>query len=78
MTTDPRRYTDCLTRGVSQSSPRRNSMPLDKAVYFNLDNLTEQPVACGTALKQSETKRHRHDTQALPQRGTMTALFNHF
>jgi Spy/CpxP family protein refolding chaperone len=29
-------------------------------------------------LKQSETKRHRHDTQALPQRGTMTALFNHF
>jgi Spy/CpxP family protein refolding chaperone len=29
-------------------------------------------------LKQSETKRHRHDTQALPQRGTMTALLNHF
>jgi len=53
-------------------------MPLDKAVYFNLDNLNEKPVACGTALKQSETKRHRHDAQALPQRGTMTALFNHF
>ena len=35
-------------------------------------------IAWGAALKQSETKRHRHDTQALPQRGTMTALFNHF
>ena len=42
MTTDPCRYSDCLTGGISQNSPRLNNMPLIKAVCFNLDILAEQ------------------------------------
>ena len=42
MTTDPCRYSDCLTGGISQNSPRLNNMPLIKAVCFNLDILAEK------------------------------------
>ena len=48
MTTDPCRYSDCLTGGISQNSPRLHNMPLIKAVCFNLDILTEQGYSAFT------------------------------